>query len=394
MKSHWLAVSALVLGGAGCETAANLKPGTNYPAFASAKVSMEQVPSPAGALARLQKPEGGSEIQQTSATATATIPGEVTDRVLATVNGVAILADELKQAAAFPLGQAAQLSEPERSARIREIISAELDKLIERELIMKEAQSVMEKNPRAWQKLQEYAGKEFDKTVVKYKKALAEQGHPCANDEEFKERLAMQGLTIEGLKRQIERGFMAMEYMRHKIFPIVERMGHKEIRDYYDQHPGEFQLEDRVHWQDIFIDATKEPHPTRESARRFAEEVARAARMGDDFARLCDMYDDGDSKPRKGDGYGAKRGEIRPVEVERYLFQMQNGEVGPIVELSSGFHVIRLVERQFAGPQPFDDKTQAQIKRKLQGVILEREYKRQVGEMKRRAVILIVENEL
>src|SRR5262249_20154690 len=97
---------------------------------------------------------------------------------------------------------------------------------------------------------------------------------------------------------------------------------------------------------------------------------------------------------RKGDGYGAKRGEIRPVEAEPYLFQMQNGEIGPIIEMSSGFHVFRLVERQFAGAQPLDEKTQAQVKKKLQNVILERESKRLVGEMKRRAVIQIVDNDL
>ena len=44
---------------------------------------------------------------------------------------------------------------------------------------------------------------------------------------------------------------------------------------------------------------------------------------------------------------------------------------------------------------PLDaELTQAQIKKKLQSVILEREYKRVVSEMKRRAVILIVDSEL
>jgi len=73
---------------------------------------------------------------------------------------------------------------------------------------------------------------------------------------------------------------------------------------------------------------------------------------------------------------------------------MHDGEVGPIVELSTGFHVFRLVERQYAGMQPFDEKTQALVKKKLTNVIMEREYKRTLNEMKRRAVIQILDSDL
>jgi peptidyl-prolyl cis-trans isomerase SurA len=344
---------------------------------------------------RGQQPDSAADVQPASAFSAEPakpIQGQVTCRVRATVNGAAILDDELKQAAYGELAVANQQAEPERSARLKEIIRRELEKLIERELIMCEAQSAMEKKSQAWKKLQEYADKEFERSMRTYKQRLAAQGVPCETEEQLKEVLLRQGLTVAGLKRQIERNFMAMEYMRHMIYPLVERIGHKEIQDYYDQHPGEFQLEDRVHWQDIFIDAGK--HPNREAARRFAEEIARAARMGDSFARLCEMYDNGDSVCRKGDGYGAKRGEIRPVETEPYLFEMHEGDIGPIVELSTGFHVFRLVERQYPGMQPFDEKTQSLIKKKLTAVIMDREYKRTVDELKRRAVIQVLDNDL
>jgi len=423
MKSLWLAMAALVLLETGCaagqlmgtatqpaSTVANAPPAqppaaqppaAQPPAAQTPVAAPPQQPPPVqtpAADARAPQPEqGGGGLQQTTAYTTdpakpTPIQGQVTCRVRAVVNGVAILDDELRQAAYGELQMANQLAEPERSARLKEIIRRELEKLIERELIMKEAQTIMEKKPTAWKKLQEFADKEFEKSMRAYKERLASQGVACDTEEKLKEVLMQQGLTIEGLKRQIERNFMAMEYMRHQIYPLVERIGHAEMKEYYDEHPGEFQLEDRVRWQDIFINASKYPNPA--AARRFAEEIARAARMGDDFARLCDMYDDGDSRYRKGDGYGAKRGEIRPVEAEPYLFQMHEGDLGPIIEISTGYHVFRLVERQYPGLQPFDDKTQALIKRKLSGVIMEREYKRTLNEMKRRAVIQILDSEL
>jgi peptidyl-prolyl cis-trans isomerase SurA len=414
MKSLWLAMAALVLLETGCaagqlmgtaaqpESSVANAPPTQSPAVQPPAVQPPaQQPvavPPAGPDPRVTQPEqAGSGLQQTTAFTTdpakpVPIQGQVTCRVRAVVNGVAILDDELRQAAYGELAIANTAPEPERTARLKEIIRRELEKLIERELILKEAQNVMEKRPQAWKKLQEFADKEFDKSMRSYKERLASQGVVCENEDKLKEVLMQQGLTIEGLKRQIERNFMAMEYMRHMIYPLVERIGHQEIKEYYDQHPGEFQLEDRVRWQDIFVNASKFPNP--QSARRFAEEIARAARMGDDFARLCEMYDDGDSRYRKGDGCGAKHGEIRPVEAEPYLFQMQESDIGPIVEIPTGFHVFRLVERQYPGLQPFDDKTQALIKKKLSAVIMEREYKRTLNEMKRRAVIQIIDSDL
>jgi len=49
------------------------------------------------------------------------------------------------------------------------------------------------------------------------------------------------------------------------------------------------------------------------------------------------------------------------------LFQMKDGQVGPLIELTNGFHVIKLVHRDHAGQQPFDEKTQTRIREKLRG---------------------------
>jgi hypothetical protein len=72
---------------------------------------------------------------------------------------------------------------------------------------------------------------------------------------------------------------------------------------------------------------------------------------------------------------------------------MHDGAIGPILEVASGFHVFRLVERQHAGLQPFGEKTQALVRKKLTNVSMERTYKRIVNEMKRRAVIQILDSD-
>src|SRR5205807_3053302 len=108
-------------------------------------------------------------------------------------------------------------------------------------------------------------------------------------DEEMKAFFRVQGLSMEGVRRQVERNFMAMEYMRNRVFTAIQRIGHEQIREYYEGHPEEFQVADSVTWQDIFIDAGK--YPDRAAARTFALELIAKAKAGADFRQLVTQYD-------------------------------------------------------------------------------------------------------
>ena len=94
----------------------------------------------------------------------------------------------------------------------------------------------------------------------------------------------------------------------------------------------------------------------------------------------------------KATGIGAKRGEIKPPEAENVLFQLKDGETA-VVELEKGFHVVRLVKRDYAGQTPFDEKTQKQIKEKLTNEIGQVEMKRIVNKLKREAMIVYTKGE-
>jgi parvulin-like peptidyl-prolyl isomerase len=277
------------------------------------------------------------------------------------------------------------MSEPERSARRAEIIRQQLQQIIEREVILQDLYQRLAKQKRVLEKLDEAADKEFDKRL----KGVKEHNASIKTDEDLKKAFASMGLSIEGFRRQIKREFMAREYMRNLIFPNVDSgIGLPQIREYYLQHPDEFRQEDRVEWQDIFIDQSK--YASREEARKVANTVAGLARSGQDFVRLAAQYDKDNSGFGKAEGLGQRRGEIRPIECEPHLFQMRPGEVGPVIELPTGFHVFRLVKRDYAGQTALNDKTQDEIRKKLQVQVAEREWKYTLDELKKKAKIEIL----
>ncbi len=379
MKWHRLAASAVVVGFlAGCQAEHPALAGDPAPAPGARPIS------PAGP-ARSQKPDVRQTVfEAVNAPFPALQNGEVTVSVRAHVNGVPIFDDEVKEIC-YPalISLPPTLPESERAAKQAEIFREGLQQIIDREIILQDAFTRLSKAGAPYlEKLKAAAGKEFDKTLQAMRKRSG-----AKTDEDFKEMLRSQGQTLDGIRRQFERNFMAREYMRSRIYPsVLLATGHQQIQDYYREHPGEFQAVDGVQWQDIFIDAGR--YRTREEARAFAEGLAARARKGEDFAKLM-KYDNGDSTYRNGEGFGQRRGEIKPPEAEPILFQMQDGQVGPVIEIPTGFHVIRLVKRTRAGLLPLDEKLQNDIRRKLQNLVVERETKKLLDELKQKATVEI-----
>ncbi len=370
-----------VLGVAGC-----VSPGTAPPVRDAARPAADAILDNAPTLLPQVAPTSTSaargqsgEVQPAGGTT-----GQAAVRLCANVNGIPILEGEVREAMAQYIGELLAAPESQRAALQQQIAERELQRLIERELVLEEAMARLKQinQPQLLQKLQLEASKEADRRLRDIKTALKVQ-----SDDELKALLQAQGLSVAGLRRQAERSFMMMEYVKNLIFPNIERIGLHQVREYYEQHPEEFRLEDRVRWQDIFIDVSRFPDAA--AARRFAEQVQARARAGEDFAALAKQFDHGDSRLRNGDGLGQKPGEIVPPQVDAVVWSLKAGEVGPLIDLGFGLHIVRVAERQYAGTRPFDIDCQSDIRKKLQSKIADREYKRIVEDLKRKAAIVV-----
>jgi parvulin-like peptidyl-prolyl isomerase len=342
-------------------------------------------------VSRLQKADQESVKISTPKTALDASPattgeaakGQTVASIRAMVNDVPIFDEEVRAAIAPVLSRTRDLPEPERSRAQSEILHKALEQLVERELVIQDAKAKLNKAGRnVMDKVKEAAGKEFDRQIRDIKKQTG-----ITSDEEFQNMLRSQGISLESMRRQSERQFLAQEYLRSRIMEHIDRIGHEEILAYYTGHPEEFQVADNVKWQDIFIDGQK-PGRTAEEARILANNILERIRNGAEFTEFG-QYDDGESGlARKGFGYGSQRGEIQPREAEPIVFQLKDGQVGPLVELPSGFHIIRLVKREYAGKMPFnEEKTQIAIRDKLRKEIANRESQRLIDDLKRKAQI-------
>lgn len=343
-------------------------------------------PAAAAPPARAQKPEAAVPpetaiclISQPVARPSEASHASPAATICAVVNGEPILAEEVRMSCIHQWLAARTPKERD------EVFRQAREQIIDREVLLQDAFGKLEKGGKQGvkfrEKLNEIAGQEFEK---RWLKPLMKHNH-IESREEFAAFLEQNHMSLDIMRRWFKRNFMANEYLRSRIEPHMSRIGHMEITEYYNSHREEYTQPDSVQWQDIFIDAGQ--HASRDAARQFAESLLGRARQGEDFAKLSWEFDNGTSgRYRKGDGEGRKRGEIRPQEAEKTLFEMRDGEVR-IIQRSRGFHVVRLVKRQYAGPIEFDAKVQKEIHDKLRVNVFVREKDSVVKELKRRAVI-------
>jgi peptidyl-prolyl cis-trans isomerase SurA len=307
--------------------------------------------------------------------------GQIVVSIRAMVNDVPIFDEEVRNACAGALSKTRELPESERTRAQAEILHTTLEQLVERELVIQDAMVKLNQGgKRLLEKVREAAGKEFDRQVREIKKQTG-----VKTDEEFQELLRSQGISLDGMRRQSERQFIAQEYLRSRVMPFVDAIGHEQIHEYYVKHPEEFQAVDSVKWQDLFIDAAKGDRK-RPEAKLLAEQILERLHAGADFADYL-KYDDGDSVVRQGMGYGSLHGEIQPREAEAMLFRLKDGEIGPLLEMPTGFHIIKLVKREYAGKMKFDEKAQNVIRDKLRKEIANRESARIINELKSKAQV-------
>src|SRR5262249_48182176 len=153
----------------------------------------------------------------------------------------AILDEEVLAAASQSLAGART---PEERARV---LNDKLNELIDREGVLQDA--IARLSGKGGQKdlkvLEDAAPQQVRKQWLH--KMMA--GNHFTSEEEFKRFLRERNMPLEMVQRHWTRNFMAMEYLRHRIDPHLQKIGHLQVAEYYQRHPEEFQVGDEVRWQ-------------------------------------------------------------------------------------------------------------------------------------------------
>lgn len=302
-------------------------------------------------------------------------------------SGLTVITDqEVREAVWQQNEELMRLSGEARRTKEQELYSVALRKTIERELILDEMYTKLKKagKMQVIEEIKEMSVQLTSKQLSEMKRRIGGK-----TDDDLVTFLRLQGLTLPVLRRQYERQIMAQQYTNSMLKEKGRRVGLAEIRDYYDKNPDQFKTADRVKWQHVFVSAAR--HAAPQAAQAHAQAIWQKATTGTDLGALAKQYDDGLARNQNGFGVGEKRGEVLPADVEPTVWALKVGQVSAVIPTPTGYHIVKVVERDYAGVRPFDAKLQGEIREKLNRQLYEADEAKMIEELWRKGVVRVIE---
>lgn len=179
-------------------------------------------------------------------------------------------------------------------------------------------------------------------------------------DEAYQKFLAGTGLTESDVRQEIERNYQTETFRKGLL--AGRSVTEAQAKKYYDTNvaKGVFNVPEQVHVQYILVKATdKDSDAVKGEAKKRAEEAARRAAAGEDFAALAKQYSQDQTASRGGDIGLVPRGVMFP-KFEEVAFAAKPGTVSEVFETPKGFNVMKVLEKK-----PESTRTYAEVKETL-----------------------------
>jgi len=277
--------------------------------------------------------------------------------LVATVNGKKITREALDTATnnLMPL---VTYHQSVSSERLKEIEKKALDQIINSELIYKYAKD---------NKLDKADKKQIDQQVKDLKKRLPK-------GDSLEKVLKRSNLTLEELRDDFKKDIVVVNVSKSKTAEFKKKaedtVNDAFLRDYYKKNLDKFKEPEQIHLRTILVkaDPSGGQRVWNESYKK-AEEIAKLAKEGKDFAALAKERSEDPFAKSGGDMGWAHKGSLFP-EIEDAAAKLKPGEISSPVMTIYGYHIIKLEGRKPSVQKKFEElnikKLESELEQKEQ----------------------------
>jgi len=149
----------------------------------------------------------------------------------------------------------------------------------------------------------------------------------------------------------------------------------EELRAYYNDHLDQYRIQNRARVSHILFRTIGKTEAEVQEIRKKAEEVLQKAKRGAKFEELAKQNSEDTTKDKGGDLGWVVQGQTVP-EFERTAFSLPKGAISDLVETQYGLHIIKVVDREMARTQSFEE-VRASILPIVENAKVERELEQQ-----------------
>jgi peptidyl-prolyl cis-trans isomerase D len=160
-----------------------------------------------------------------------------------------------------------------------------------------------------------------------------------------------------------------------------------ELKSYYQQNLASYQLPEKVRASHILLKTEGKSPEEIEKIKARATDLLLQARKGADFAEMAKKNsEDTVSAANSGDLGAFARGAMVP-EFEQAAFTLGVGAISDLVKTQFGYHIIKVVEKQSAHTQTFQE-----VENLIRPTLLQRRAEQQAQELADKAFTLAKKN--
>jgi peptidyl-prolyl cis-trans isomerase SurA len=171
-----------------------------------------------------------------------------------------------------------------------------------------------------------------------------------ASDDELRRQLRREGMSVDDLKRNIERSVLRRQVLSRELEQKAV-VTDPDARAEYERHKADYGKSASVHLQEIVVAESEQ-----------AQEVVRRARGGEDFAELARALSSAGSRSSGGDLGRVSPGDISP-SLAKVVDALPAGAVSEPIPTDTGYRIVRVVTKEDATITPFEDVKDEIIKR-------------------------------
>jgi peptidyl-prolyl cis-trans isomerase SurA len=279
----------------------------------------------------------------------ATIPvqAEIVEQVLVKVNGEIITKTEFEARQVAELRNRPELakvstSDPELRRAIAEIVPDLILNAVDELLLVQ----------RGRESGYALGDQQFASIVESIRKS-----NNLEDEARFKEALKQEGLSMDDLRRNLERSMLVQQVTRVEILEKIS-ISDEEARAYYDQHRNEFTSPTEITLREILIEVPTTDRGVNvaqdDAARAQAEDVRKRLLAGEPFPRLAGEVSAASSKANGGLIGPIHSDELAP-QLRDMLAGLKVGDITGVLRTQRGYQILKLEARTDSKVKSFEE---------------------------------------
>jgi hypothetical protein len=243
--------------------------------------------------------------------------------------------------------------DPQHRALIQQLLRQQ----VERKLIYQDFLRTVPKE--ALPNVQQMVDRQFEQTELP--KLLEREGAQSRQDLEWKLRAG--GSSLDREKRIFMEQAIAEEWIREQVKgPEKDEVTHEQMHSWYQAHLREFERPARARWEELTVSFAK--HGSDEEAHAAIADMGNQVLAGAPLGDVARARSAGPTAERGGLRDWTNQGSLVCEELDRALFALPLGELSKIIQSKTGYHIVRVVERQPARRIPFLE-AQKEVREKI-----------------------------